>query len=173
MTVLPDPLANATRGDYRDTIVVADTGGARLVLFNLAGAVVGEVGRYGDAPGEFREPTDVARDEAGDLYVLEAYNQRLQRVDRWGGSLGIWPIPPSVAYDGPHMAWAPDGSLLITAPGDGAVLRYASDGRLLGRWTEAGGLPMQRPVGIYVDEQGIVYVTDTLAQQVYRFEMRR
>jgi hypothetical protein len=31
---------------------------------------------------------------------------------------------------------------------------------------------MQRPVGIYVDERGIVYVTDTLTQRVYLFEIR-
>jgi sugar lactone lactonase YvrE len=69
------------------------------------------------------------------------------------------------------MAWTPDGSLLVTAPEEGAVLRYAPDGRLLGRW-ERAGQPMQRPVGITVDDRNIVYVTDTLAHQVYLFEIR-
>ena len=161
MTALPD-----------GTLVVADTGGARLVFLNAAGIPIGQLGRYGTAPGEFREPTDVLRDEEGTYYVLEAYNQRMQRVDRWGGSLGIWPIPPSIAYDGPHMAWAPDGSLLVTAPAEGAVRRYTPDGQLLNRWDQAGGMAMRQPVGIYIDEHNVVYVTDTLTHQVYLFALR-
>ncbi len=161
MTVLPD-----------GTIIVADTGGARLVFLNEAGTAIGQLGSYGSAPGEFHEPTDVLRDEQDSYYVLEAYNQRLQRVDRWGGSLGVWSIPPSVAYDGPHMAWAPDGSLLVTAPEKGAVLRYAPDGQLLNSWDQAGGTTMRRPVGIYIDEHNVVYVTDTWTHQVYLFALR-
>ncbi|MCS7261097.1 MAG: PA14 domain-containing protein, partial [Anaerolineae bacterium] len=161
MTVLPD-----------DTIIVADTGGARLVFLNMAGIPIGQLGRYGSAPGEFREPTDVLRDDQGTYYVLEAYNHRMQRVDRWGGSLDIWPVPPSIAYDGPHMAWAPDGSLLVTSPEEGAVRRYAPDGQLLNRWNQAGGTTLRRPVGIYIDEQNVVYVTDTLTHQVHLFALR-
>jgi 4-amino-4-deoxy-L-arabinose transferase-like glycosyltransferase/DNA-binding beta-propeller fold protein YncE len=170
----PDSMTYHPRGLAvlpNDTIVVADTGGSRLVLLDAKGTIIGEVGTYGESPGQLNEPTDVVMDAADTYYVLEAYNQRLQRMDRWGASLGIWPIPPSVAYDGPHMAWAPDGSLLITAPEQGAVQRYAPDGRLLGRW-ERAGQPMQRPVGITVDDRSIVYVTDTLAHQVYLFEIR-
>ncbi|MGQ9502394.1 MAG: PA14 domain-containing protein [Anaerolineae bacterium] len=162
MTVLPD-----------GTIIVADTGGARLVFLNEAGILISQLGGYGTAPGEFHEPTDVLRDEQGNYYVLEAYNQRMQHVDRWGGSLGIWPIPPSIAYDGPHMAWAPDGSLLVTAPGEGSVLRYTPDGQLLGGWDQAGGGAMQRPVGIYIDEHNVVYITDTLNHQVYLFKLHQ
>jgi len=160
MTALPD-----------GTVVVADTGGARLVFLDATGNTVGDLGTLGNAPGQFHEPTDVAMDEAGTYYVAEAYNQRLQCIDRRGGSLGTWNIPSSIAYDGPHLAWAPDNSLLVTAPGEGAVLRYAADGRLLNRWTQAGATIMQQPVGIYVDAVGTLYVTDTATHQVHVFEM--
>lgn len=161
MTVLPD-----------DTIIVADTGGARLVFFGPAGNMAGRLGTLGSAPGQLSEPTDVAVDAAGTYYVTEAPNRRVQHLDRWGNSLREWPIPPSVAYDGPHMAWAPDGSLLMTAPAEGAVLRYAPDGRLLNRWTQAGSAPLRQPVGIYVDAAtSTLYVTDTATQQVYVFRI--
>ncbi len=160
MTALPD-----------GAVVVADTGGARLATLDAAGNLVGDLGTLGDAPGQFHEPTDVAMDQDGTYYVAEAHNQRLQRVDRRGGSLGSWNIPPSIAHDGPHLAWAPDGSLLVTAPGEGAILRYAPDGRLLDRWTQAGAATLQQPVGIYADAVGTLYVTDTGTHQVYVFEM--
>ena len=160
MTSLPD-----------GAVVVADTGGARLAILDAAGNIVGDLGTLGDAPGQFHEPTDAAMDQAGTYYVVEAHNQRVQRVDRRGGSQGAWDIPPSIAHDGPHLAWAPDSSLLVTAPDEGAILRYAPDGRLLDRWTHAGAAVMQRPVGIYADAVGTLYVTDTGTHQVYVFEM--
>jgi len=156
MTVLPD-----------DTVIVADTGGARLVFFRPDGTITGQMGSLGNAPGQLREPTDVPVDAAGTYYVLEAYNHRLQRLDRQGNSLGVWPIPTSVAMDGPHAAWAADGSLLVTDPEEGAILRYAPDGRLLNRWTQAGEATLRRPVGIYVDiATATLYVTDIGTRQV-------
>jgi DNA-binding beta-propeller fold protein YncE len=162
MTVLPD-----------DTIVVADTGGARLVFFGPDGTITGRIGSLGNAPGQLREPTDVALDAAGTYYVLEAYNHRLQRLDRQGNSLGVWPIPPSVAMDGPHAAWAPDGSLLVTDPEGGGIQRYAPDGRLLNRWIPAGQAALRRPVGIYVDAAtATLYVTDIGTQQVVVYTIK-
>jgi DNA-binding beta-propeller fold protein YncE len=162
MTVLPD-------GD----IVMADTGGARLVFFGPDGTITGRMGALGNAPGQLQEPTDVAVDPAGTYYVLEAYNHRLQRLDRQGNSLGVWPIPPSVAMDGPHAAWAADGSLLVTDPEEGAILRYAPDGRLLNRWTQAGEAALRRPVGITVDAAtGTLYVTDIGTRQVVVYAIK-
>ena len=106
-------------------------------------------------------------------YVLEAYNRRLQRLDQQGNSLGVWPIPPSVAMDGPHAAWAADGSLLVTDPEEGAILRYAPDGHLLNRWTRAGEAALRRPVGIYVDAPtGTLYVTDIGTRQVVVYTIK-
>jgi hypothetical protein len=151
MTVLED-----------DSIVVSDTGGGRLLFLDSQGTVQGQIGGSNNALIQFAEPTDMAVDRNGTYYVAEAYTQRLQRVDRQGRAVGFSPIPPSVAHDGPHLAWSPDGSLLMTAP----------DGRLLDRWTQAGPDPLCRPVGIFVDDAaGILYVTDTGCQHVYTFDL--
>jgi DNA-binding beta-propeller fold protein YncE/4-amino-4-deoxy-L-arabinose transferase-like glycosyltransferase len=161
MTVLKD-----------DSIIVSDTGGGRLLFLDSQGTVQGQIGGPNNALVQFAEPTDVAVDRNGTYYVAEAYNQRLQRVDRQGRAVGYSPIPPSVAHDGPHLAWSPDGSLLMTAPEEGAILRYAPDGRLLDRWTQAGPAPLCRPVGIFVDDAaGTLYVTDTGCQHVLVFDL--
>ncbi len=151
-----------------DTLVVTDTGGARLVFFDSAGNMAGRLGALGSGPGQLSDPVDVAADGLDTYYVAEARSQRIQRLDRRGNNLSEWPIPPSVAFDGPHLAWAPDGSLLVTAPDDGAILRYTPDGQLLTRWTQAGGLQLRQPVGIYVDAaSGTLFVTDTATHQVH------
>jgi hypothetical protein len=155
-----------------DTLAVADTGGGRLLFLDPVGNIRRQLGGHGPGLAQFGEPTDVIMDTNGTSYVAEAFNQRLQRLNDAGTNLGGWPIPPSVAHDGPHMAWAPDGSLLMSAPEQGAILRYAPDGQLLNQWTQAGVPPLCRPVGIYVDEATrTLYVTDTTCHRVYVFEI--
>jgi DNA-binding beta-propeller fold protein YncE len=155
------------------TLIVADTGGGRLLFLDSNGNSKGQIGTHGQGPSQFGEPTDAAVDESGTYYVLEAFNQRLQRIDSAGRSLSQWPIPPSVARDGPHLAWASDGSLLVTDPEEGAILRFAPDGRLLNRWTQAGTTPLCRPVGIYIDDNtNTLYVTDVGCHHVYVFGLQ-
>jgi DNA-binding beta-propeller fold protein YncE len=155
-----------------DTLVMADTGGGRLLFLTPTGDIKHQIGEVGEGLSQFSEPTDVAVDERGVQYVVEAYNQRVQVVDSEGRGLVHWPIPHSVAYDGPHLAMAPDGSLLITAPEQGAIQRYTRDGRLLDQWTQAGPNSLCRPVGIYLDEATrTLYVTDTACHRVYVFEV--
>ena len=155
-----------------DILAIADTGGGRLVFFNSEGALLGQMGNPGNAPGQLSEPTDLLADRFGVYYVLEAYSHRVQLLDSWGGSLGLWDMPPSIAYDGPHATWAPDGSLLMTAPEERAILRYTPDGRLLDRWGLANGFPFQKPVGLYLDTpSGRLFVTDTQAHQVHLFQV--
>jgi sugar lactone lactonase YvrE len=155
-----------------DTVVVADTGGGRLLFLAPTGDVQRQVGGIGQGLSQFSEPTDVAVDERGIHYVVEAYNERVQLVDSGGRGLIHWPIPHSIAYDGPHLVWARDGSLLITAPEQGAIQRYSPDGRLLDQWTQAGPMPLCRPVGIYLDDAtNTLYVTDTACHQVRVFQI--
>jgi sugar lactone lactonase YvrE len=155
-----------------DTLVLADTGGGRLLFLTSTGDIKQQIGETGQGLSQFSEPTDIAVDERGVYYVVEAYNQRVQLVDNAGGGLVSWPIPHSIAYDGPHLTLAPDGSLLITAPEEGAIQHYSPDGRLLDQWTQAGPTPLCQPVGIYLDEATrTLYVTDTACHQVYVFEI--
>jgi hypothetical protein len=155
-----------------DKVIISDTGGGRILFLDSDGRIEGQIGGVGQTLIQFEEPTDVAMDKNGIYYIAEAYAQRLQRIDGQGRALNQWPIPPSIAHDGPHLAWGPEGSLLMSAPEEGAILRYAPDGRLLGRWTQAGPGVMCRPVGVFVDDAArTLYVTDTICHQVYLFKL--
>jgi len=155
------------------TLVVADTGGGRLTFLSPAGDVQRYMGEGGQSLSQFSEPTDVAVDERGTYYyVVEAYNQRVQVIGSEGRGLDQWPIPHSVALDGPHLVRAHDGSLLITAPEQGAIQRYSPDGRLLDQWTQAGPKSLCRPVGIYLDDAtNTLYVTDTACHHMHVYQI--
>jgi DNA-binding beta-propeller fold protein YncE len=61
-----------------DRIVVADTGRDRVLFYSKAGAKLGGFGGHGTADGQFASPRDVAIDEAGNIYVADAENNRIQ-----------------------------------------------------------------------------------------------
>ncbi|HEY3448482.1 MAG TPA: 6-bladed beta-propeller [Myxococcales bacterium] len=50
----------------------------RVVVFDLQGTKVGEIGTKGDQPGEFYFPVYLALDEQGNLYVGDTMNFRIQ-----------------------------------------------------------------------------------------------
>jgi DNA-binding beta-propeller fold protein YncE len=156
-----------------DTAAIADTGGARLALFGADGTPIGAIGGPGSGPGQFSEPTDVLRDVQGTYYVAEAENNRLQRVDAVGNPLGQWAIPDSYGYNGPHLAFGPDGSIFVTESQSSSLLRYGPDGALLDQWQTIGPVSLSAPVGIYFDANtNWLYVTDVLTHQVHVFEVQ-
>jgi len=106
---------------------------------------VGSIGGLGQGPGQFNEPTDVLRDQYGIYYVAEAENKRIQQVDTNGNPLAIWAIPAAYAFDGPHLAFGPDGSIFVTDAQTGSLIRYASTGNLLNQWTNLGPMRFNRP----------------------------
>ncbi len=155
-----------------DTIAVADTGGARFVLFGTDGTPMGSIGGLGKGPGQFNEPVDVLRDVSGTYFVAEAENKRIQRVDAMGNPLGQWAISSAFAYDGPHLAFGPDGSIFVTESQNHSILRYAPDGNLLDQWQTIDALHLVMPVGIYFDETTHrLYVTDIWMHQVHVLEV--
>ena len=59
-------------------------------VFERDGKLVRCWGRPGAAPGEMRYPYDLAFNRAGELYVVEYGNSRVQKFTLEGQSLGTW-----------------------------------------------------------------------------------
>ncbi len=68
-----------------DRLVVADTGRDRILFYSLDGTKLdGGFGSYGTDPGQFASPRDVTIDGAGNIYVADAENNRIQAFDSTG-----------------------------------------------------------------------------------------
>lgn len=162
MTVLAD-----------DSVALADTGTGTIKFFNPDGSRQGQIGSVGSSPGQFGEPTDVLRDAQGTYFVAEADTNRIQRVDVGGQSLNLWAIPPTYAFNGPHLAAGPDGSLFVTEVQSQSLLRYAPDGNLLDQWSVIGPVTLIGPVGIYLHPPtNQLFITDVSTHQVHIFTVR-
>lgn len=60
-------------------VYVTDPLSGRVLVFTIEGEFITQFGRWGTAPGEFRDPFGVAVDYEGFIYVADTGNQRIQK----------------------------------------------------------------------------------------------
>jgi hypothetical protein len=125
-----------------------------------------QAGTAGSADGQFNIPSGLAVDSAGNVYVADALNDRVQKfsssgtfLDKWGthGSAnGQFDIPTDVATDSL-------GEVYVVDAQNNRVQRFSSTGTFLGKWGTVGSAPgqFQSPSRLIVDSQRNVYVSDT------------
>jgi sugar lactone lactonase YvrE len=122
----------------------------------------------------FGNPSSVAVDQGGNVYVLNRGNHSLSRytsdghlITKWGryGSCGgEFNYPHGVAVDD-------DGNVYVADTGNHRVQRFNRDGELLGEWGGAGTGQgeLLYPYGITVGTNGDVYVVDAGNYRIQRF----
>ncbi len=124
-------------GPDGSTYISDGYGNSRVVKFTREGNLVKYWGDRGTKPGQFNTPHSLVFDQAGNLYVADRQNSRVQVFDTDGNFKKEWDL------DG--LAW----SLCITPPPNqvifvgsvGKVYKMALDGRVLGAFGKLGRLP--------------------------------
>jgi DNA-binding beta-propeller fold protein YncE len=84
---LPTDIAFAPNGEL---VVTDGYGNARIMRFSADGRLLGEFGRRGDGPSEFRLPHNVVIDQRGRIYVSDRDNERVEVFDATGKFLTEW-----------------------------------------------------------------------------------
>src|SRR3954469_24312757 len=139
-------------------IAVADAFDHRIERFSADGAFAGQLGLLstfngfataGNAAGQFNTPRGVAYDAAGDAWIADTANNRVQEESPAGAVLATFPAsaPQGIAIDGA-------GNVFVANTGAGNVLRIAGGTSSVVR---AG---LTRPVAVAPDGAGGVYVAD-------------
>ena len=89
---------------------MADTGNKRILQFSPTGELIKQVGGGGVVLGRFEEPVDIAVDpNNGDVFVADAWNRRIQKLDSALQPLEEWPVPgweSREIYDKPYLTVA-------------------------------------------------------------------
>lgn len=140
-------------------IAVADSFDERIGLFASDGTWAGLRGQVsastgfateGANPGQFDLPADVDYDAAGDLWVADSGNDRVQELGPDGRVLNTWPVGAPLG-----IAAAPGGGAYVAGSRDGVVARIGADGSLT---TVRSGLA--HPAAVAVGPGGAAYVAD-------------
>jgi DNA-binding beta-propeller fold protein YncE/4-amino-4-deoxy-L-arabinose transferase-like glycosyltransferase len=167
----PRGLDVGTDGD----VYIANTGGDVILKASPQGQLLARYGSSGSGDGQLNQPTDIAVDDQGNLYIVDTENSRLQVWDREGRYLRQWPISEANTIDGPHVAWDLRDLLYLTDPEGARVYVYGLQGTVVSFSGERGVLPGQfsKPIGVASDQRAGLYVADTYNHRVQRFVVAR
>ena len=123
-------------------------------------------GSGGSDPGQFEHPYGVAVDAAGQVYVADTGNSRLQVFTSSGGYITQWGsygtgsgqfmLPLGVAVDA-------SGNIYVADMVNDCIQKFTSSGGYITQWGSEGAGPGQFfcPWSVAVDAAGHVYVADT------------
>ena len=136
---------NKPRGciiDSENHVWIVDGMQDRVLKLSGTGEIMLELGGYGWSKQRFKDPTQIAVDVDGRIFVCDRGNRRLQVFDRLGGFMGEirdhLKAPVGVAIDPDGLAWVcdedtgelgiytPTGKRLCFAGADGAGVKFRS-----------------------------------------------
>lgn len=155
------------------SIYVVDSGNSRIVKYNSRGVLIHTWGsrtldgQFPAAAGTFNEPWGIALDDAGNVFVADTWNHRIQKFDSEGKFIDEWGSS-GLANEGLDRLWgprgiavAPDGRVYVTDAGNKRVVVFSSGGEALFEFDTTGDARLDEPVGIAVGPDGNIYITDT------------
>jgi uncharacterized protein (TIGR03663 family) len=181
--------------------VIADTANHRIVVLDSQGGFLRSFGTHcnlndsantpcvdpdGDGPlvegdGQFFEPWGVAVDEAGQIYVADTWNGRIQVFDAEGRFLRKWgafattngELGDANALFGPRgLAVDLNGNLLVADTGNKRILHFTPAGELMQQIGGGGVIAgrFEEPTDVTVDPtDGAVLVADAWNGRIQRF----
>jgi DNA-binding beta-propeller fold protein YncE len=137
------PLRLVVQGDR---VYVVLRGTPRVQIFDVEGKSLGALGASGDGPGQFKNPSDVAFDDQGAVYVADADLHRIMKFGPGGELLrqwGAWGSPEGLLSVPRGLAWAA-GRLYVADSANHRIQVFDSSGTFLYQWgaapvTEHGG----------------------------------
>ena len=175
---LRQPYGIAT--DVTGNVYVADTGNHRIQKFTSNGTFITKWGSHGSADGQFAtsgliigEP-DVATDPAGNVYVTDPGNHRIQKFTSNGAFITKWKFGTKYsdfAYSTSGIGTAA-GSVYVADYIQDQIQKFTPSGILIGEWsewTEGDGYEAQFrfPNDVATDVGRNVYITDF--DHIYKF----
>lgn len=146
-----------------------------LQRFTSTGALVGELGGTGTGLGQFDGVWGISTDRAGNVYVADTFNRRIQKLDAAGTFVAEWRAPGGVEFEKPTGVFVDaDDVVHVCDSLAQTVYRFDTGGILLGRWylPDLLGEPTE-PEDIVIDAAGIhIYIAEVRNHRVYHLTRR-
>ncbi|MCJ7514488.1 MAG: hypothetical protein MUO89_00745 [Dehalococcoidia bacterium] len=126
-------------------------------------------GTSGAGDGQFASPRGIAIDTAGNVYVADTGNDRIQKFTGTGTFIAKW------GTGGDFMnPWGIDvssaGYVYVADMTNNRIKKFTSTGTWLATWSPAGSDNLSAPYGLCVDALGNVYVADSGNLRIQKFD---
>ncbi len=135
--------------DRAGNVYIADGFGAnsRIAKFNKDGDFIKTWGHTGSGPGQFNQIRGIASDAAGNIYVADAGNKRIQVFDGEGtfkSQIGNLGTPQAICISGgsPQFLYSSNSNDPESMDA-GEIYKVQLSGQVVGRFGQAGKLPKQ------------------------------
>ncbi|MFO0837841.1 MAG: hypothetical protein U1D55_04895 [Phycisphaerae bacterium] len=157
-------------------VFAADTHYSRVTVFSGDGRELQRFGEWGDGPGQFRLPTDVAVNARGEIYVSEyGGNDRVSKFTpdwRFLLSFGGRDAGDASMQRPQSLAIGADGSLWVADAVGHRICHFDAEGRFLGVFGKLGsGLgDLRFPYGVDLLSDGSLIVCEYGNNRVQRFD---
>lgn len=155
-------------------VYVTDTGNKRVLVFDQAGSFVFQFDTSGE--GFLDEPVGIALGPDGRVYIADTWNRRVAVFSGDGNFQTSWPVEgwSSGSLDNkPYIAVGAENRVYITDPEAFRVIVFTSDGEPLAAFGQygTGSDGFGLPVGISVAPDGLVWIVDSLNNQLASFDV--
>ena len=161
--------------DHQGALLIADTHCHRVMRYSASGELLGQFGSYGEGPGQFIYPTDVAVAPNGDVYVAEyGIDDRihhfspsyefLSTIGGHGSAPGKFRRPMGLVVDRSGFVYVADAV-------NHRIQKFTADGRFVAAWGEMGkGVGQLRyPYDVDLTPQGHIVVCEYGNHRLQRF----
>jgi DNA-binding beta-propeller fold protein YncE len=160
--------AHTVRVDAEDNIWTTDVGSHVVLKLSPEGRVLLSLGRMrtpGDDVLHFNQPTDVAFDREGNIYVADGEgNSRVLKFNKFGNPLLGW----GMKGDGPGQFNLPhsiaiDGDLIYVGDREnGRIQIFDLNGGYFGEWK------LGHPFGLFITPDHFIYMSDAIVGRILK-----
>ncbi len=165
------PLAMAVAPD--GTIFVTDNQNDRVRRLTADGEPMFNFGETGNETGQFDGPAGIAIDDEGFVYISDTLNSRIQKFTLDGEFVASWGENGS-EFGQFYFAWGlaigPGDLLYVADSGNNRIVSLnRTTGEFLDMIEPTGAYALDTPTGLSVDQEGNIYVCDSLKHRIIAF----